>query len=218
MSKSVLGRIAIAVALVASLTFAGVSAAQAADGQLAMHLGKHHKHHKHHTYPPKTKLTLVADRATVAKGQQVTLTAGNVAKGCRVKFTFGSLSTSTPSSNGTARATFTSPYSHGTITASAHTYGCNYPESAYTTVKATSPACHVGYVKRQKPFHVTLGRFPAGSLIEIRVYNTHFSKTQHVRTDSHGGVSVVFVVPRSGSYLVVASGGGTYSTITFVVH
>jgi hypothetical protein len=201
--------VGVALAVVAGGTFSAVQVAQATNGT----------YHTQHNYPPKTKLSLVANRASVPVTQKVTLTALHVGNGCSVKFTFGSQTLTTGSSLGKAQATFKSTATSGVIHASASTFGCAWHETAYTSVKASSPAITLpSWVKKNTNFAVTIYQFPALSNINVRVYNAHFSKTVTVKTGSGGTAAPTFKVPNAGSYVVVASGAGAYASTTFVAH
>ena len=119
MTGSIARRVAVAAAVTVFgvLSVSAVGVAQATDGTV-------HFHHEHSNYPPKSKLTLVADRATVPVRQKVTLTANYVGSGCSVKFTFGKQTKTVGSQNGIAQVTFVSTATHGTVQASATTVGC----------------------------------------------------------------------------------------------
>ena len=214
MTGSIARRVAVAAAITVFgiLSVSAVGVAQATDGRFTVHTD-------HGNYPPKCKLTLVADRATVPVGQKVTLTANYVGSGCSVKFTFGNQTKTVGSHNGSAQVTFVSTATSGTIQASATTVGCKIHETAYTSVKASSPSIALpGYIKKNHGFNVTIHQFPALTNINVRVYNAHFSKTVVVKTDSGGNASPGFTVPKSGSYVAVASGGGAYASTTFYAH
>ena len=214
MTGSIARRVAVAAAVTVFgvLSVAAVGVAQATDGRFTLHT-------EHNNYPPKCKLTLVADRATVPVGQKVTLTANYVGSGCSVKFAFGKQTKTVGSQNGFAQVTFVSTATHGTVQASATTVGCKFHETAYTSVKASSPSISLpGYIKKSQGFHVSIYQFPALTNINVRVYNAHFSKTVVVKTGSGGSASPWFTVPTSGSYVVVASGAGAYASATFFAH
>jgi hypothetical protein len=165
-------------------------------------------------YPPGIKLSLQADRQTVPVTQKVTLTASHVGPGCSVMFTFGSQRANAKAQAGTASATFQSRVTSGVIKAEASTFGCAFHETAFTTIKASSPAIRLpAHVVARLSFKLTIYQFPALMQIKVRVYNGHFSKTVEVKTGSGGTAAPVFEVPTAGSYLVVASGGQAFASI-----
>ncbi len=164
-------------------------------------------------YPPGTALTVTATPSPVGVGRVVTATARHVKPGCSVVFALGSRTVTVHTASTAAAGRLVAPAAAGTRTLSATTTGCGLVERAYTRVvvvgaTVTAPAT----VKRQVVFAVTARKFPASSVVVVRLTKGTIAVVQRARTNSAGTVTMYFRLSRTGTYLVTAVSGTVHAT------